>query len=304
MKKNIALVIDQPGWCFDNIAQEVAGRLAGKYEFTIMPVAEAEGSFDVVVSFWYGALPTLAARMTRGVGVCCVYDGYSWTQPGGEQQLREALRYADVVGAANEALVPTLSTMTTQPVMLIEDGVNLDLFRIYTEPSEFIVGWCGNSAASGECMGNPDADIKGIGMIREACRRCGIALKVLDVSQGERVSHQEMVYWYNQIALYVCASKVEGTPNPPLEALACGRPVVTTAVGVLPKVMGATNGMVVGRSTDEIAQALAAMRGRWEMNGKRWGAAKLQANRNSVAHFSWNKKIEGWDKLLEAACSM
>jgi len=44
-----------------------------------------------------------------------------------------------------------------------------------------------------------------------------------------------MVEFYRSLDVYVCASRSEGTPNPCLEAAACGLPVVTTRVWAAPK---------------------------------------------------------------------
>jgi len=52
------------------------------------------------------------------------------------------------------------------------------------------------------------------------------------------IPHTEMVNCYSKIDLYVCTSKIEGTPNPILEAMACGVPIISTDVGIVPQVLG------------------------------------------------------------------
>lgn len=44
--------------------------------------------------------------------------------------------------------------------------------------------------------------------------------------------------FYNSIDCYICGSSSEGTPNPVLEAMACGIPVISTNVGIVPEVFG------------------------------------------------------------------
>ena len=47
-----------------------------------------------------------------------------------------------------------------------------------------------------------------------------------------------MVNYYSDIDVLICTSKCEGTPNPVLEAMACGVPVISTRVGIVPDVLG------------------------------------------------------------------
>ena len=52
------------------------------------------------------------------------------------------------------------------------------------------------------------------------------------------IPHDKMVDYYNDIDIIVCTSKIEGTPNPVLEGMACGDVVVSTDVGIVPDVLG------------------------------------------------------------------
>jgi glycosyltransferase involved in cell wall biosynthesis len=45
-----------------------------------------------------------------------------------------------------------------------------------------------------------------------------------------------MPQWYRSIDVYVCASRLEGTPLPVLEAMSAERVVLSTSVGVVPEI--------------------------------------------------------------------
>lgn len=52
------------------------------------------------------------------------------------------------------------------------------------------------------------------------------------------IPHEKMPEYYNSIDVYICASKTEGTPAPVLEAMACGIPIISTDVGIVPEAFG------------------------------------------------------------------
>ncbi len=131
------------------------------------------------------------------------------------------------------------------PTLVIEDGVDTTLFcpqRLERFDSiaerEVVIGWVGNSkwAATLE-------DFKGVHTILipavEELRAEGLPVRLeLADRQRAHVPHAEMPRYYGSIDLYVCTSKIEGTPNPVLESMACGLPVITTDVGIVPQVFG------------------------------------------------------------------
>ncbi len=62
--------------------------------------------------------------------------------------------------------------------------------------------------------------------------------------QGDRIIHKDhvdendLVLLYNTADLFIWLSSYEGFGLPPLEAMACGTPVITTKMGSLPEVVG------------------------------------------------------------------
>ena len=62
--------------------------------------------------------------------------------------------------------------------------------------------------------------------------------RIIDNSKPENLmSKEELRDWYNEAKVYIVASKSEGTPNPALEAAACGCTVVSTPVGNMPELI-------------------------------------------------------------------
>ena len=62
------------------------------------------------------------------------------------------------------------------------------------------------------------------------------------------IPHSEMPMIYNQMDCFVVASIEDGTPNPALEAAACGRPIISNNIGNMPEfIKDGYNGFIVPR---------------------------------------------------------
>jgi glycosyltransferase involved in cell wall biosynthesis len=71
------------------------------------------------------------------------------------------------------------------------------------------------------------------------------------------VPHQTLAALYRMATLFAFPSLYEGFGLPPLEAMACGTPVVTSRISSLPEVVGDGALLVDPYSEEEIAQAIA-----------------------------------------------
>jgi len=78
--------------------------------------------------------------------------------------------------------------------------------------------------------------------------------------------HQTLYKWYNAADLFCLASSREGWPNVLFESLACGTPVVATAVGGVPEVISSQNYgyLVANQDKIELAGAIGkALKKKW-----------------------------------------
>lgn len=82
-------------------------------------------------------------------------------------------------------------------------------------------------------------------------------LLLVDSYGPHKRTPREMAEWYNTGTVLVCASQSEGTPNPALEAAACGCTVVSTRVGNMPELIrDGVNGYLVERDAAVLAAAV------------------------------------------------
>jgi len=98
------------------------------------------------------------------------------------------------------------------------------------------------------------------------------------------VPAQELPWWYNAAEVLVYASLYEGFGLPPLEAMACGTPVITSCVSSLPEVVGSAGVTVDPTDIDALTGAMAQILADGEMRKALQTAGLAQARA-----FSWQE---------------
>jgi len=101
------------------------------------------------------------------------------------------------------------------------------------------------------------------------------------------MGHQEVTPYYNIADILVIASDYEGFPGVLIEAMACGKVVVATPVGVIPKVINGSNGYLLPSKWNEKDLA----------EGMRLGlnapySVKKESKRTFDENYSWDTVIE------------
>ena len=121
--------------------------------------------------------------------------------------------------------------------------------------------------------------------------RCGSAWT------GGRIGDEELASAYRGARILAFPSLYEGFGLPPLEAMACGTPVVTSRLSSLPEVVGDAALLVDPYDTEAIAGAIARVLGDA-------GLAQDLARRGRAraAGFSWERSVrsihEGYMRVL------
>jgi glycosyltransferase involved in cell wall biosynthesis len=162
----------------------------------------------------------------------------------------EACRLADLLIVNNQEYWERAGR---QPcAVLLPNGVDLDVFRVSVPIAERPprVLWTGSTYH--RRLKGYEEFVRPLARDLEAQ---GVPLEALLVdSQGrDRRTPAEMATWYNQGTVFLCASDTEGTPNPALEAAACGCALVSTPVGNMPQLIRpGVNGYLVERTHESI----------------------------------------------------
>jgi glycosyltransferase involved in cell wall biosynthesis len=135
---------------------------------------------------------------------------------------------------------------------------------------------------------------KDVGLLAEACRKAGVPLVLAGkspypglVPHDARilgyVPRAELAALYGAATVVAYVSRYEGFGLPPLEAMACGAPVVASRVASLDEVLGDAAEVVPVGDLDALAQALVDL-----LNDDDRRAALGQAGRWRAARFRWS----------------
>jgi glycosyltransferase involved in cell wall biosynthesis len=110
------------------------------------------------------------------------------------------------------------------------------------------------------------------------------------------VAEEEKPLWYNAAELFVYPSLFEGFGLPPLEAMACGTPVIVSDTSSLPEVVGDGGVTVPPTDVEALTDAMAAMlkapavRADWQHRGL-----------DRAARFSWRETARQTVRVYERA---
>ena len=241
MRPLVVFLFDARNWSLHRIALQLQRQLGERYEIligtyrmfengAIVPISRLR-SIATLVCLWHGDAPQAFARVppwTRRV--LCVYDcGIYWGRA-----LEEAAVSADVVGYVSPPIRRALLESWPHLEKKIQpcyDGVDSTaLFTPVPWPlghktaKRLKIGWCGSLDVHGGLL-------KGVDLIRQAAQAASDWLTLVIADRTVKFERMRDCF-YAKIDVYVCMSMEEGTPNPLLEAAACGRPFVSSNVGI------------------------------------------------------------------------
>ncbi len=298
MAMSVVMAVDRPGWSFYNIASKViqyhTQKYPNDYRFSInIGSSMRNETADVVIVFKWDQFAKIMKENNFKRGVFCVYDHVTWNKTKEDEfALQHALKKADFIIAGNHNIAADMRVRDLDPVPIIvcEDGVECNEFKVSLHPAQFTIGWNGNSSHGW-------GGIKGLDLIKEACNMTKTNLVISDTSGNNVIPRQEMPAWYEGISAYVCASIAEGTPCPVLEAMSCGRPVITTRVGITERlVIDGVNGYFCDRTAESIAEKIMLIRG----DGARTPAELGHMARLAAECYNWTYKMRNWRLALNA----
>ena len=242
-------------------------------------------------------------NVSRAYKTTSVYDHLFLGKEETDIATRRTLALSDRYTVSSSSLNEIYSSIDfmKSPESVISDGVDLSVFKpqkiLNTNNTSNIlyIGWAGNS------RWGPDAiDHKGLKTIikplvaRLKNEGFSVEGRFCDRSVSWRPK-EVMPDYYNSIDIYVCASLTEGTPNPVLEAMACGVPILSTDVGIVKDLFGPLQRefIVKDRTSPEFLEKLTKL----VVNPELRERLSLE-NLESVKGWSCESKAVEWDAFF------
>jgi glycosyltransferase involved in cell wall biosynthesis len=268
MKPKILVVVDVPGWSLERTADNVMARLKDRYRFAKAFNHEAaerigRGDFDLLyLSYWKqfidaGLLIEMPRPCISGIRSHFKWDGGCSLPP--SREALAALRQFTALNVPSRNLFEIFKNRHPA-VFYTPHGVDAELFRPLlsghksSPQGELVLGWAGSRSNHPGKRGLDDFLIPALEGLS------GVKLSTAAREDRWR-SAVEMVDWYRGLDAYICCSRTEGGPHPVLEASACGIPVISTRVGLVPELIETgLNGLLVEREVADIRGAIVQLR--------------------------------------------
>ena len=173
------------------------------------------------------------------------------------------------------------------------NGVDTSLFSFADKflGDPIVFGW----------VGNKDREVKNYNKIlrplielkRDVAFNI-IATKKSDPGYSLRNS-SEMAHYYQNIDFYLVTSSAEGTPNPALEAMSCGTPVISTKVGNMTDIINnGKNGFLVSEDIKKFNKIMDEV---MDMSEHEYCKMR-QKTREYILSWDWKIQSKKWIKFL------
>lgn len=228
MKPSVLIIADVPDWAWERKAKAYERWLSDEFEISIAYQTQQLpdlSRFDLVHLFEVSQIGLVVERFpeTRPFKLVAGLTANVW-RTWGALRMQQWVRRVDALHGNSLLIYHDLKQFHDQ-VYYTPNGVDPQFFRrIHNQPSRVIFGHVGKP--------NPR---KGGHLIIEAARKAKVECRIVMRTSKVAMSAEDMRSWYQGVSVMVCASNMDGTPNPMLEGAATECAVLSTPIGNMPE---------------------------------------------------------------------
>lgn len=253
MKPRISIVADVRNWAWARKAEQLRLHLSDQFRIEVAcvyaqpspdPLPRGCDLYNTFEVFQARQLPPGLPYVTG----MTAHVWSTWEQQLGAGTVQKWARDALAFHANSRLLEHEMRGLLQRPICYVPNGVDEKFFqriRPRSYSSHLVVGW----------VGKPNLR-KGPDIVKQACAAAGVELRTVERTHRNALDAGQMREFYQDLHVLAVQSDMDGTPNPALEAAACGVAIVSNPIGNMPEFINGENGRLVDRSAESLAATL------------------------------------------------
>jgi hypothetical protein len=301
-QRQVLVIVDMANWAHDfktiNLQQNVSVEYNIEKRYHSSVTTEDLENADLILAFYWqqvnGLAPAVLDVLEKHlgkllVGITSHTELECTTRDTGLLLLNTLPRGVFVI---SKQLYRAYRPLLRKPMFYTPNGVDNGFFRPaprMPRADALRVGWAGSLENHGAAeRGFYDLILPSVAAVQGA--------ELVTAIREERWrTPEEMRTFYQSLDVYVCGSRSEGTPNPCLEAAACGVPLVSTPVGCMPELIKhEVNGLLVEeRNVRAMAAQLVRLRDSPELR-----ATLSRTMLHTIRAWSWTVAVKNYEKMF------
>ncbi|MCX6641830.1 MAG: glycosyltransferase [Candidatus Bathyarchaeota archaeon] len=199
----------------------------------------------------------------------------------GFERCKKYLKYFDAIHVGSNELLNAVLPYNKR-AYLCEPGIDTSIFKPMEGEKEFCLGWAGDS----------EKEVKNT----ELLPSLGFPVKM--ATKANYIPNEEMPKFYASISVYVNISSSEGFCRPLVEAASCGKPVISTNVGIASKLLE-SEWVIEGDPRNEKTQKTFKDKIIVLNNDPELRRRIGERNRISALRWSWSNTIKQVETIFE-----
>jgi len=249
-RPSVLLIADVAGWAWWNKSKYLQMYLADEYVIDVICLLGPESRgintrrYDLYVTYGYSYIRylDLVPQPKRVTGM---------TAHRPLKMIKSYMKFADNLHANSIMLRNELQTVAEgKTVWYVPNGVDEEIFhpiKPIDPDGELVVGHVGK-----KCPQKGQMEI-----ILPAMAKADVKSMTNLSDYTNKIPYSEMAQYYQNMDVFLVASVEDGTPNPALEAAACGRPIISNRIGNMPEfIIDGYNGFLVEREMGAYVEKL------------------------------------------------
>jgi glycosyltransferase involved in cell wall biosynthesis len=296
MKPRVAILADVRTWAWARKSEQLRRHLSDEFDIEIAYLYDRNPDPIPARADLYHTFEVFqASRLPQGLPYVTGMTAHvwpTWERKHGPGTVRRWASGALAFHANSRLLEREMAALLERPISYCPNGVDEGFFRRTRQRADghLVVGWVGKP--------NPR---KGGELVAEACQRAGVELRTVRRTYRDALGAEEMREFYQDLHVLAVASDMDGTPNPALEAAACGVTVVSNAIGNMPEFIDhCRNGFLVERSVDALAEAFRVLAG----DVPRAVRMGEQARATVEAAWTWREQAKNYAAMWREALAV